>query len=105
MKLEVKKEDFLANSENKQRFITALSAELQRYGVNTMHAKQDADLLIVQTAVAASLNQTIVVVGDDTDLLVLLCFYASLNRFKIYFRPEIKTHSKSGKTYDIKENT
>jgi protein involved in ribonucleotide reduction len=53
MKLEVKRDDFLANSENKQRFIKALSAEHQTFGVHTEHAKQDAYLLIVQTAVAA----------------------------------------------------
>jgi len=71
----VKKYDFLVNSENKQRFITALCAELRKSGVHTEHAKQDVDVLIVQTAVAASLNQAIVVVGNDTDLLVQLCFH------------------------------
>jgi len=68
-----------------QKFITALCAELRKSGVHTEHAKQDADLLIVQTAVAASLNQAIVVVDDDTDLLVLLCSHALLNRSNIYF--------------------
>ena len=77
------KNDSLTNSENKRRFITALSAELRKSGVHTEHAKQDADLLIVQTAVAASLNQTIVVVGDDTDLLALLCFHSLLYRSNI----------------------
>lgn len=94
MKLEIKKDDFLANLENKQLFITALSAELKKSSVLTKHAKQDADLLIVQTAVAASRNQTVVVVGDDTDLLVLLCFHASVDKFSIYFRSEMKTNAK-----------
>jgi len=76
-----------------------LCAELRKSGVHTEDPKQDADLLIVQTAVAASLNQAIVVVGDDTDLLVQLCFHALLNRSNIYFRPAMKTTAIIGKTY------
>ena len=46
MPLKTKKEHFLSNCENKQRFIDILSSKLQEHG-----AESDADLLIVQTAV------------------------------------------------------
>ena len=43
---------------------------------HVIHAEGDADLIIVQTAVkSAEVHQT-VVVGEDTDLLVSLCFCA-----------------------------
>ena len=35
-------------------------------------AKQDADVLIVQTTVASAQTKHNILVGDDTDLLVLL---------------------------------
>ena len=73
-----KKTDFLANKENKQRFIDLLSDKLECHGCQTDHAKSDADLLIVQTAIAAAAsqpNKTTVVVTEDTDILVLLCFH------------------------------
>ena len=46
-------------------------------GCITHHANDDADLLIVNTAVESARTSAMVLVGDDTDLLVLLCYYAS----------------------------
>ena len=51
MPLKIKKEHFLSNCENKQRFIDMLSSKLQGHGIKTLHVESDADLLIVQTAV------------------------------------------------------
>ena len=49
-------------------------------------------MLIVQTAIEnASLSNT-VLVGDDTDLLILLCFHTPLNSVHdIFFTPEAKS--------------
>jgi len=47
----LKKEEFLANKENKQKFIHPLGNKLQQSGCSTIHAEGDADLLIVQTAI------------------------------------------------------
>ncbi|KAK3744094.1 hypothetical protein QZH41_005421, partial [Actinostola sp. cb2023] len=67
MVLKSKKEEFLANKENKQRFINLLSDRLKEAGYTTIHASGDADVCIVQTAVRlARFNET-VLVGDDTD--------------------------------------
>ena len=51
-----------------------LSSSLRNVGVSTIHAPDDADLLIVTTAVdtASSANMPVAVSGEDTHLLILL---------------------------------
>ena len=73
MKLTMKKDHFLSNSSNKQSFINMLSRYLQKVGCQTRHSQAHADLLIVQTAVESARRANTVFVGDDTDLLILLC--------------------------------
>ena len=59
-----------------------------------MCASGDADLLIVKTAVEATRKSDTVLVGDDTDLLVLLCFYYKmLAPHNLYSMPEPKKGS------------
>ena len=55
-----------------------LSCKLQERGVKTLHAESDGDLLIVQTAVDPAANSATTVVGENTDLLVLLCLHADV---------------------------
>ena len=45
----------------------------------TKHARVDADVLIVKTAIASASTANTVLVGDDTDLLILLCYHAPLD--------------------------
>ena len=87
-----KKKTFLTNSKNKQAFINLLSHKLNIAGIQTSHAIGDADLLIVLTAVKCSMSRHTVLVGDDTDLLVLLCYHASPLSMPIYFHPSPKSH-------------
>ena len=88
----MRKDNFLSNPKNKQRFLVILSEALQNVGCVTHHANGDADLLIVKTAVASARTNNTVLVGDDTDLLVLLCYHASKDGFDLYFRPEPKAN-------------
>ena len=74
----MKKDQFMANRQNKKRFISMLSEELAKKNCETHHASGDADLLIVQKAVQSATSCNTVLVGDDTHLLVLLCYHASL---------------------------
>jgi len=74
----MKKEQFLANQKNEHRFIFMLSTELEKSNCKTYHAPADADLLIVQKAVQSATTSTTILVGDDTDLIVLLCYLESL---------------------------
>ena len=96
MKVTLKKDNFPANPKNKQRFINMLSRFLQEDNCPTYHAEGDADVLIVKTAVesARKRNTVTVLVGDDTDLIVLLCFYTRSDSFDLYFKPEPKANSR-----------
>ena len=67
------------------------------------HAPEDADVLIVKKAVesAASVMHT-VLVGEDTDLLILLCYHANLQSCDILFKPEPKKSTKRPRVWSIK---
>ena len=91
----MKKDQFLANQKNKQQFIFLLSAELEKNNRKTYHAPGDADLLIVQKAVQSATTSNTVLVGEDTDLIVLLCYHARLDSHDLFFRPEPKKTQKS----------
>ena len=54
MMIKSKKDEFLNNKANNQRFIHYLSDNLERAGCRVDHAKDDADVLIVLTAVASA---------------------------------------------------
>lgn len=104
MLLTGKKEDFLSNKENKQRFINLLSQHLERHGCQVNHAKADADLLIVQTAIAAAEKtaKPTVLVADDTDILILLCYHTPSTLSNIYLRGEPRHGmKKTPKCWDI----
>ena len=98
----LKKEEFLANKENKQKFIHLCGNKLQQSGCSTIHGKGDVDLLIIQTAIQSCRSITTVFVGDDTDLLVLLCHHAEMNANELFFKPEPKQRSKTRQTWNIK---
>ena len=76
MILSCKKEPFLANSTNKQMLVFMLGDHLQEAGCTVLHATGDADVLITKTAVHSATQCPTTVIGEDTDLLVLFCFYA-----------------------------
>ena len=60
-----KKEDFLANQEKKQTFITMLSCFLEAKGYRIFHSKSDAHLLIVKTATQQAAERPVVVIEED----------------------------------------
>ena len=99
-KLNIKKDIFLTNSLNKQHFIDMLGCVLER-NCKVYHSSGDADLMIVQKAVEVAREVDTVLVGDDTDLLVLLCYYASLESHNIFFKPEPKKATKNPRVWNI----
>lgn len=101
--MSLKKTEFLSNPVNKQSFINILSDKLERVGCVVQHAKGDADTLIAMTAVKSAEVVDTVLVGEDTDLLVLLCYHAKNLLRAIYFRPEPKLHSNSCRVWDIQK--
>ena len=59
--------------------------------------------MIVQTAVQSAKSITTVLVGDDTDLLVLLCHHADTSARDLFFIPRPKQRSTMRKIWDIKK--
>ena len=98
----MKKEQFLANRKNKQQFIFMLSRELEKNNCKTYYASGDADLLIVQKAVQSATTSNTVLVGDDSDLIVLLCYHAKFESHDLFFRPEPKKNTKKLRIWNIK---
>lgn len=102
MTLQTKKELFLTNTKNKQRLIAYLSEALSRNSTTVVCAEGDADALIVAQALESSKTKVTVVLGDDTDLLVLLCHYACENNHDIFLQPSHRSSAKSAKWWNIR---
>lgn len=70
--------------------------------MKVIHAIGDADRLIVQTAVDSANNHDTVVIGEDTDLLVLLCYHSSTSSKKLFFRSDSRqSNTKCPKVWDL----
>lgn len=97
-----KKDIFLSNPNNKQRFIKLLGKRLEETEVKVHHAESDADVMIVQTAITQSATNEVVVIGEDTDLLILLLYHADPEKHNVYLKSEQKqTSVKKVKIWDI----
>ena len=88
------KREFLKNKINKQRFVNMLCEALEKRSCRSCYASTDADLLIVQKAIESAANTDTILVGDDTDLLVILCYHASLDSCSLYFQPVARRKTK-----------
>ena len=86
----MKKKSFLANPKNKQKFIYLLGSELEKAGVQVKHSSDDADYNIVMSACDIALTTTVVVVGDDTDLLVLLQHHFNPGNSAVFLQTSTK---------------
>ena len=63
---------FLANSHNKTQLISLLSDVFQANGVEVLIAEDDADTLIVKTAIRYGITKDVEVRVEDTDVICLL---------------------------------
>ena len=103
MVLTIKKEMFLANKSNKQRFIYMLGSKLGKEECEVVYSEGDADFDIVNKAISVSTDIAAVIVGEDTDLLILLLHHAKKDRKSIYFSPQQKQNAKKkARVWDIK---
>ena len=107
MPLLVPKDTFLANKSNKSRFIKLLTSHLEESGCTVRQAEDDADFLITIIALQLAENGVTTVIGDDTDLLVLLCYHFNENTpdNNIYFKSELKSGATKLKMWDIRRTT
>ena len=105
MVMKYKKEHLLSNKDNNKRFIGMLGQSLEHVGCETRHAKGDADVLIVETTVQSAMSCETTLVGDGTDLLVLLCFcfHVKEDSCEVFFKPEVRSGTKkSPRCWNIK---
>ncbi|KAL8596921.1 hypothetical protein ACOMHN_062291 [Nucella lapillus] len=96
--LSVPKENFLANENNKGRFISLLSSHLLNNGFDTIHASADADCRIVHTTLETAKQHNVVLIGEDTDLLILILHHCTPDHHPVFFT---STRSSSAKVWDI----
>ena len=90
------------NVKNKKQFVHFLGDHLEASGCQVFHAKEDADLLIVNKTLEEAERKDAVLVGDDTDLLVLLLHHFSADNKRVFFAPEPKKGSKN-RIWDIQQ--
>lgn len=102
MKMTTRKEDFLSNTSNKVRFLRFLSTQLKSKGFTVKQASGDADYLIVSSALECATKKETVLIGEDTDLLVLLIHLCSTNHKTVFFSSEPKKGA-ALKTWNIQE--
>ena len=84
-KFQGKREEFLSRNANKQSPIHLISEELRKIGCMVINAAGDADVDIAKAAIDASHRQTTTLIGEDTDLLVLLLHYSRTGEKALYF--------------------
>ncbi|KAG1659992.1 Ester hydrolase C11orf54 [Nymphon striatum] len=85
---EGKKEEFLSRGSNKQHLISLISDELERVGCTVTQAEGDADVDITKTAVNIANVHSTTLIGEDTNLLVLLLHYCEMDGKPLYFRSD-----------------
>jgi len=93
-----KKDAFLSRASNKQGLIDLISDELRKRACTVINATGDADVDIVKAAVESSRRRSTTLIGEDTDLLVLLLHYAYPGAEELYYRSD---KTQTIKVYDI----
>ena len=102
MRVCVKMEPFLSNGANKQRLIKMLIRALHGAGYGAIQASDDADVLIVQTTLQIAETSDTVLIGEDTDLLVLLLQHTPISCHDVFFVPgRTNANTKATKIWHI----
>lgn len=84
----VSQEKLLSNDKNKARFITFLRSKLENSGFLTKQAPEDADYLIVETALEVSEpEKPCIIIAEDIDVLVIFIQSASINKNVYFLKP------------------
>jgi type III secretory pathway component EscU len=82
-----------------------LSKALEKNGIRTIQATNDADVDIAVAAIDAALEKRTVVIGDDTHLLIFLIYLTDSTRLPVQFRSDQCRQTSPIKIWDIKKNT
>ena len=76
---------FLSNTENKANFINFLSRYLLQVGYSTINCPGNADSTIVKTALEIADSKQVIVVADDTDVVLMLVHHWQNHMSDVYF--------------------
>ena len=94
-KITISREAFLANAHNKVQPIKILSAKLQAVGFMTEQSKGNADTLIVKSTITYAQDRgSVIIMAEDTDILVLLMSHWREGMGDMLFRTDIKEKKK-----------
>ena len=96
----VKKSKMLDNKHNKSGIIKLLMDVFSSNGIMVKQANDDADTLIVKTAVECSQRNQVNVEVDDTDILVMLIHHISEMKQPIYLTTSDKRNFQIDKVYN-----
>lgn len=112
MKFVSQKEHFFANENNNQAFISLVGEKLMNNGYTVYYADGDADVdivcaavgdadvKIVCAAVSSSEYATTTIIGQHTNLQILL-YHAKESRFRLYYLCDTIRVTFSNPVYDI----
>jgi hypothetical protein len=103
MPFKTKKELFMSNSHNKQAFINMLCEKLNEHDIRYKNAVDDADLLIAKTAVCCVLSSEVIVIVEDTDLLVLLIHHVNQQCKWVIFKSDKMAKNKKMKIWNVQQ--
>ncbi|CAC5372508.1 unnamed protein product [Mytilus coruscus] len=87
----------------KQALINMLCDKLKENDIRCKNATDDADLLIALTAVDCALSSEVVVIGEDTDLLVLLIHHVNQQCKRVIFKSDKMAINKKMKIWNIQQ--
>ena len=85
---------------NKADIIALISSALTKRGCHVIQSPGDADVDIVTATVERSCHCTSTLVGEDTDLLILLLHYSRTDNEIIYYRSDANIQSKEHIAYN-----
>ena len=84
--MSMSEEKFLLNKVNKQEFLQHIAEYKNCHGIKSVQLYADSDILIATTAVERSRSRNAVVIGKDTDFLILLIHhYTNRGENSLYF--------------------
>ncbi|XP_044579087.1 uncharacterized protein LOC123261518 [Cotesia glomerata] len=93
MTVPTSQQKFLTNTHNKSRFISMLKEKFTAENILVKQANNDADVLIIETAIEQfNLTNTTIVVGEDVDLLVLLTARTPTEKTIFFLKPGKAQH-------------
>ena len=93
-----KKEDFLSNEDNQHLLIDMITVKRRQKNCTVIQAKGDANVDIVKAAVAMSYKESVTLIGEDTDLLILLLYHGKIDSKELFFQSD----KRNSHVYNIK---